>query len=140
MKCLFSKNLEIPLKWKRLTSNDSLLWFWVPVGRLFVVATKAVVMTVVVTVAVVLDGHLDRHLDGLDHLEGDGLGDVDGHLNRLDALEGLGDGHVLDDRHLDRDLDGVGFGDELELGGDGGVLALDVGVRLRQGALPHVGV
>merc|ERR1719481_999981 len=67
--------------------------------------------------ALVLDGNLDC----LDYLEGYFLGDVDWDLNGLDVLEGFGDGNVLDNRDLNGNLDRVGFGDQLDLGGDGRV-------------------
>jgi len=73
---------------------------------------------------------LDLHgyLNGLDHLEGDLLGDMHGHLHGLDVLEGLGDGNVLNDGDLDGYLDGVGLGHQLQLGGDGGVVDTAVGL------------
>jgi len=77
----------------------------------------------------------DGHLDGLDHLKRHFLGDVYGHLYGLDILEGFGDGDVLHDGNFDGDLDGVGLGDELDLGGDGGVGNLSVGL-----GMDHLGI
>jgi len=92
----------------------------------------AVSTTVVDTVmALNLDGHLDR----LHHLEGDFLGDVHGYLDSLDVLESFSDRDMLNNGDLDGNLDGVGFGDQLDLGGDGGVGNLSVSL-----GVDHLGI
>jgi len=90
-----------------------------------VTETTMVTVAGVAAVAVVaLDGNLDR----LHNLERNLLGDVHGNLDGLDVLEGFGDGNVLHDGDLDGDLDGVGLGNQLDLGGDGWVGDLSVGL------------
>merc|ERR1719402_2194313 len=76
--------------------------------------------------ALVLDGDLDC----LDYLEGHFLGDVDRDLNGLDVLKGFGDGNVLDNGDLNGNLDRVGFGDQLDLGGDGRVRDFSVSLSV----------
>jgi len=88
------------------------------------VTTVDTTMGVAAVAIVTLDGNLDR----LHNLERNLLGDVHGNLDGLDVLEGFGDGNVLHDGDLDGDLDGVGLGDQLDLGGDGGVGDLSVGL------------
>jgi len=75
---------------------------------------------------------LNGNLYGLDHLEGYFLGDMYGYLDGLNVFEGFGHWNVLHDGDLNGDLDGVGLGNKLQLGGDGRVGDFAVGFCVNQ--------